>query len=224
MTTRYCKPVVALAAWAAAAAAVWPYDKPASLSAEELLDRVSARYDAVADFTASLTVVASSALGEESEQTGILYARAPDLFRVDYREPFAQTVVFDGSYMYVVTAGSKQVIRYDGGGFAELFNLSRALKRLKPDYDLALAGETGGRTYELDLRAKAADATFPRIRMWVSRDAYALTRADLDDAAGNTTSYRFSGYTFDAGVPADRFRFTPPPGAEVVDAGAAFGP
>jgi len=211
-------------AWPAFAAAAWPYDQPAGLSAEELLDKVSARYDALTDFSAELTVVASSALGETNSQSGTLYARTPNLCRVEYRDPFVQTVIFDGSDMYVVTEGSPQVIRYEGGGLAELFNLSAAFKRLKPDYDVALVGATGGHTYEMRLGAKTADALFPTIRLWVDRENYVLIRADLDDAAGNTTSYRFSGYRFDTGIPSSRFRFTPPAGVEVVDAGAAWGP
>ena len=213
-----------LAALAAAAGAVWPYDQPADVTADELLKRVSARYDAANDFRAELTVVASSALGESITQAGTLFVRQPNLFRLEYQTPTPQTVIFDGAYMYVVTPGYSQVLRYEGGGMGRLLNLARALDELQPAYDVALAGATGGGTYELHLTATTGDAFFPKIVMWVDREESVLTRADLYDAAGNTTSYRFSAYRFDVGVPAANFRYEPAPGTEVVDAGSAVGP
>jgi outer membrane lipoprotein-sorting protein len=226
MTTAFSK--IASAALLAAAlvspaGAVWPYDRPADLTAEELLSKVSARYDAATDFSASLTVVTSSPLGESLTQAGTLWARQPNLFRIEYQEPSVQTVIFDGRYMYVVNANADQVIRYEGGGMAELFNLPRALDNLKPDYDMELASETLG-TYELHLKAKTDRAYFPVIYLWVAKEGTVLKRADLRDSAGNLTSYRFDGYRFDVGVAAGRFTYRAPAGVEVVDGGGALGP
>lgn len=226
MTTacsRYVKAAVVLVAFVSAAGAVWPYDKPANLTAEELLSKVSARYDGAADFTASLTVVTSSPLGDSLTQVGTLWARQPNLFRIEYTAPAPQTVIFDGRYMYVVNADAGQVMRYEGGGMAELFNLPRALDNLKPDYDMELVSETLG-TYELHLTAKTPQAYFPVIYLWVAREGTVLKRADLRDGAGNVTSYRFADYRFDVGLAASRFTYRPPAGVEVIDGGGALGP
>ena len=212
----------ALLAYAGAAAALWPYDRPPSISASELLEKVRARYRDLGDFQAELSVVTTSALmGDAAAQSGTIFARQPDLFRVEFREPYVQTIVFDGAHMYVVTAGSNQVVRYDDAGFAELVNLPQALDRLEEDYDVALAAETAGRTYEMHLAARGPEALFPKIYLWISRDQFVITRADLFDGSGGSTSYRFSSYRFDVGLPAGRFAFQVPPGAEVVEMGGA---
>ncbi len=206
--------------WAAPAAALWPYDQPPPVSADELLAQVSARYEKAGDFRADLVVATSSALMDDaSSQSGVILARQPNLFRVEFSQPYAQTVIYDGSYMYVVTPGGDQVLRYAGAGFAELVNLPRALEGLREDYDVALAAATAGRTYELHLTAKTHQTLFPKIYLWVDREELVVSRADLYDDAGGTTSYRFSAYRFDVGLPANKFSFTPPPGAEIVDMG-----
>jgi outer membrane lipoprotein-sorting protein len=229
MTTRAV--IKAAAIWtfvanaAAPTAAVWPYDAPPSTSADELLARVSKRYEALEDFQAGVVVTTSSpSLGETSSSAGVLYARQPNLVRVEFSSPTEQTVLFDGRYMYSYAPGSPQVLRYASAGISYLANMPLALEYLSSDYDIELAAETGGRTYELRLEAKTEPTPFPEIRLWVDRERLVAARVDFYDAAGNCTSYRFSGYKFNPGLPANTFTFQLPPGAEIVDVPDAYGP
>jgi len=210
---------------AAPTAAVWPYDASPSISADELLARVTKRYKALDDFRADVVVATSSPhLGETSSSAGVLYSRQPNLVRVEFREPLEQTIVFDGEYMYVYIPGGTQVLRYAGPGLSYLADLPRALDNLSADYDVALAAETGGGTYELHLDAKREPAPFPEIRMWIDRERLVAVRADFYDAARNSTSYRFSAYEFNPGLPASLFSFDVPPGVEIVDVNEQNGP
>jgi outer membrane lipoprotein carrier protein len=221
---------VALLYWfvanaAAPTAAVWPYDTSPSISADELLARVTKRYKALEDFRAEVVVATSSPhLGETSSSAGVLYARQPNLVRVEFREPVQQTVVFDGEYMYIYAAGGTQVFRYAGPGLSYLADLPRTLDNLSTDYDVELAAETGGRAYELHLDAKREPAPFPEIRMWIDRERLVAVRADFYDAARNCTSYRFSAYKFNPGLPTSLFSFEVPPGVEIVDVNERYGP
>ncbi|MEE8639965.1 MAG: outer membrane lipoprotein carrier protein LolA [bacterium] len=210
---------------AAPTAAVWPYDKSPSISADELLARVTKRYKTMDDFRADVVVTTSSPyLGETSSSAGALYARQPNLVRVEFREPVQQTVVFDGEYMYVYAAGGTQVLRYAGPGLSYLADLPQTLDNLSTDYDVELVAETGGRTYELHLDAKREPAPFPEIRMWIDRERLVAVRVDYYDAARNCTSYRFSAYEFNPGLPASLFSFEVPPGVEIVDLNERHGP
>ncbi len=210
---------------AAPTAAVWPYDKSPSISADELLARVTKRYKALDDFRADVVVKTSSPyLSETSSSAGALYARQPNLVRVEFREPVQQTVVFDGEYMYVYAAGGTQVLRFAGPGLSYMADLPQTLDNLSTDYDVELAAETGGRTYELHLDAKREPAPFPEIRMWIDRELLVAVRADYYDAARNCTSYRFSAYEFNPGLPASLFSFEVPPGVEIVDVNERYGP
>lgn len=215
-----------LVAYAAApTAAVWPYDKSPSISAEELLTRITKRYEALDDFRADVAVTTFSPfLGETSSSTGVLYVRQPNLLRLEFSQPAGQTVVFDGEFGYAYVAGSDQVTRYAGPDTSFLVNLPQTLDDLSNDYDVTLAAETGGRTYELHLDAKTETAPFRQIRMWIDRKQLVAVRADFYDAGGNNTSYRLSGYSFNLGLPASRFSFEVPPGAEVVDVGGPYRP
>jgi outer membrane lipoprotein-sorting protein len=210
---------------AAPTAAVWPYDTSPSITADELLARVSARYKTFKDFRADVVVTTSSPfMGETSSSAGVLYAGQPNRVRVEFSSPTEQTVVFDGKYMYVYAPGATQVLRYASPGISYLANLPLALDNLSSDYDVELAAETGGRAYELHLSAQTRATPFPEIRLWIDRERLVALRSDFYDAAGNRTSYHFSGYKFNLGLPASTFTFQLPPGAEIVDVPEEYGP
>ncbi|MGD8719441.1 MAG: outer membrane lipoprotein carrier protein LolA [Candidatus Zixiibacteriota bacterium] len=204
---------------AAPSAAVWPYDEPPSVDAAELLDRITAKYEKLDDFRSDVAVVTSSAyLGETSTSRGVLYAKMPNLVRVEFDEPFEQLIVYDGDRMYAHVAGSKQVIRYRGAEVAYLADLPGALDELSEDYDVELVSETAGQVYELRLTARnGTAAAFGEIRLWVGRDDLLGRRCDFYDAAGSCTSYRLSNYRLNPGLSADLFVFKIPAGAEIVD-------
>ncbi len=228
MTKLFSKPAIAFwfVAYAAApTAAVWPYDKPPSIGAEELLRRVAKRYETLGDFRADVAVVTSSPfLDETSASAGVLYARPPNLLRVELSEPLEQTVIFDGKYTYAYAAGADQVIRYGGPGLAYLTNLPQTLEEFSAQYDITLAAETANRAYELRLNLKKEPALFRKINLWVDRTRLVPLRADFYDDAGNRTSYRFSGYRFNQNFPAGLFALELPAGAEIVDAGGQYRP
>ncbi|NIT35905.1 MAG: hypothetical protein GTN49_05310 [candidate division Zixibacteria bacterium] len=228
MTKTLSKPVIAfwLVAYAAApTAAVWPYDEPPSVSAEELLRRVAERYETLGDFRADVAVVTSSPfLDETLASAGVLYARPPNLLRVELSEPLEQTVIFDGEFTYAYAAGGNQVIRYGGPGLAYLTNLPQTLEDFSAQYDITLPAETAGRAYELRLNLKKEPALFRKINIWVDRARLVPLRADFYDDAGNRTSYRFSEYRFNQNFRARLFALELPAGAEIVDAGSQYRP
>jgi outer membrane lipoprotein-sorting protein len=189
------------------------------------LARVTARYEKLTDFRANVAIVTMSTyLGETSESSGILYARTPNLMRVELAAPVEQTVVFDGRHMYVYVAGGEQVLRYTGSDVAFLVDLPAALDSLSADYDVELAAETAGRAFELHLTAREEAAVFGEIRLWIDRQTLLALRADFHDRAGNNTSYRLSNYRLNVGLSSDLFKLDVPAGVEVVDVGGSYGP
>ncbi|HUU57624.1 MAG TPA: outer membrane lipoprotein carrier protein LolA [bacterium] len=166
----------------------------------------------------------SAYLGDTSESSGVLYARTPNLMRVEFTAPVAQTVVFDGRYMYVYVEGGDQVIRYAGSDVAYLVDLPGALESLSADYDVELVAETGALAFELHLTAREKTAPCGKIRLWVDRQKLLALRADFYDNAGNNTSYRLSDYRLNVGLSPDLFTLDVPPGVEVVDVGVSYGP
>lgn len=166
----------------------------------------------------------STYLGETSESSGVLYARTPNLMRVELAAPVEQTVVFDGRHMYVYVAGGEQVLRYAGSDVAFLVDLPAALDNLSADYDVELAAETAGRAFELHLTAREEAAVFGEIRLWIDGKTLLALRADFHDRAGNNTSYRLSNYRLNVGLSSDLFKLDVPAGVEIVDVGGSYGP
>jgi outer membrane lipoprotein-sorting protein len=166
----------------------------------------------------------SAYLGETSESSGTLYARTPNLLRIEFTSPVAQTVVFDGRYMYAYVEGGTQAFRYAGADVSYLVDLPAALDNLSEDYDVELAAETAARAYELRLTAREESAPCGKINLWVDRKTLLALRADFHDRAGNNTSYRLSDYKLNVGLSSDLFRLDIPAGVEVVDVGGSYGP
>jgi len=166
----------------------------------------------------------SAYLGETSESSGTLYARMPNLMRIEFTSPVAQTVVFDGRYMYAYAEGGAQAFRYAGSDVSYLIDLPGALDNLSRDYDVELVAETADRAYELRLTAREASTPCGKINLWIDRGTLLALRADFHDRAGNNTSYRLSGYRLNVGLSSDLFRLDVPAGVEVVDVGGSYGP
>ncbi len=203
-------------AWLAAPAATLA----AAGGAAEVLARLRAHYDTITDFSADLTVTTTSATGAAATRAGVVYVRRPNLFRVEFKTPYEQTVIYDGRHMFVITPTSNQILRYDDVAFASFVNVPAALDDLEAHYDgLVAAGGPGGEA-ELHFTARRK-SLFKEVVLWVAADGRVVTRADLRDGAGGVTSYRFSSYRFNVGVPASGFTCVIPAGVEVVDVGAA---
>lgn len=188
--------------------------------AQEILNRLRARYGEAGDFRADIVVATTNAMGATVTQTGVLFVRQPNLFRVEFASPYAQTVVYDGRYMFVVTPSSGRVLRYEGGGFASFLNMPGALDELETDYAVALKSSTGATDYVLEFTPRGK-SLFKKITLYVHPGDMIVSRADLYDCGGGLVSYKFSRYAFNVGTPASRFRYVAPEGAEVVDMGAA---
>ena len=139
----------------------------------------------------------------------------PGKFRWSYAKPFEQLIVGDGSRVWVYDKDLNQVTVREldaalGSTPAALLAGDNALER---NFNL-VAGVASNDLEYVDATPKSADTQFRSIRIGF-RDN--LPRAmTLVDAFGQTTELRFTRIDGNVAVPPDTFRFTPPPGADVV--------
>jgi outer membrane lipoprotein carrier protein len=139
----------------------------------------------------------------------------PGKFRWTYDKPFDQLIVGDGANVWVYDKDLNQVIERKldaalGSTPAALLAGDNAMDR---SFDLAEGTPGNGLEY-VDATPKSADTQFKRIRLGF-RDN--LPRAmTLIDAFGQTTELTFDAVQRNPAVPPDEFRFTPPPGADVI--------
>ena len=81
---------------------------------------------------------------------------------------------------------------------------------------LTLAPAAGGR-FTLSGQPKGQEKRVNRLTLTVTADG-TITGIEIEEADGAVTRFSFSDEVPNAPIPADEFRFTPPPGVPVVDA------
>jgi len=162
------------------------------------------------------TVVARNARAPQVSSGTFAFQR-PGKFRWSYDKPFEQLVVGDGAKVWVYDKDLNQVIVRNldaalGATPAALLAGDNALER---NFTLVDGGNADGLAW-VDATPKAAESTFTKVRIGFKG---ALPRAmELTDAFGQQTRLAFDGFEKNVNLAADLFRFTPPPGADVVQA------
>ena len=160
---------------------------------------------------------------------GEVLFKKPDLMRLEHRLPEKQTVVSDGTWLWVYRPSTNQVIqtRLDAWRKSEplakgLLDFGRSADLLKK-YAASIStvsapGADGYRAFTVTLTPKAADhaagdADFTLTLKASTKDFFPY-EASLSVGRANIRS-TFSHVRLNPELPADSFRFTPPAGADV---------
>ena len=162
------------------------------------------------------TVVARNARAPQVSSGTFAFQR-PGKFRWSYDKPFEQLVVGDGAKVWVYDKDLNQVIvrALDAALGATPAALLAGDNALERNFTLVDGGNADGLAW-VDATPKAAESTFTKVRIGFKG---ALPRAmELTDAFGQSTRLAFDSFEKNVNLAADLFRFTPPPGADVVQA------
>jgi len=151
------------------------------------------------------------------QSTGTFAFARPGKFRWHYEKPFEQLVVGDGAKIWIHDRDLNQVVvrPLDAALGATPAALLAGDNTLEKNFTLVDGGNANGLAW-VEAIPKAADSPFTKVRIGF-RDR--LPRAmDLTDAFGQQTTLVFERFDRNPPLPADLFRFVPPPGADVVSA------
>lgn len=165
-----------------------------------------------AHFSQSVTD-ANGRRGDESR--GTLALEAPRQFRWETTEPYQQTIVADGTRVWVYEPDLQQVsVRRQSTEEAHSpLTVLTDLSQLDHDFTASEAGARDGLVW-LKLTSKAKEPEFEYAELGF--DAQSLQRMLFKDQLGNTTEIRFSDWKRNPSFPAATFTFTPPKGVDVV--------
>jgi outer membrane lipoprotein carrier protein len=146
---------------------------------------------------------------------GTMQFSRPGKFRWDYLKPYEQTIVGDGIRLWIHDKDLNQVTvrkldRALGASPAALLAGSNDLER---DFTLSDSGTQGGLDW-LDAVPKSKETVFERVRMGFGKSG--LEAMELRDQFGQVTVITFADVERNPRIPAEVFRFTPPPGADVI--------
>ncbi len=191
-----------------------------ALSAKaEPVDAVAALHDFVRQTrsgSAPFTQVVTPADGTRAKNSSGRFEFArPDRFRFDYLKPYPQVVVSDGRTLWMHDPDLNQVTvrRVDKAlGVTPAALLTG--EDLTRDFTLAAQPDRDGLAW-VRATPKAADSGFQW--MTIGFKGRALAVVEILDRFGQRTKVSLEGLQANVDLPAERFRFVPPPGADVLE-------
>ena len=177
--------------------------------------------------TATFSQSVTDANGEPRDTShGTLALEAPRQFRWETKQPYEQTIVADGTRIWVYEPDLEQVsVRSQSGEEAHSpLTVLTNLGELDSQFIATESGERDGLQW-LKLVSKAKEPEFEYAELGFS--AKSLDRMVFKDPLGSTTEIRFEDWKRNPSIPADTFKFTPPKGVDVIgntDPGAEIHP
>jgi len=149
------------------------------------------------------------------QSTGTLAFSRPGKFRWEYNKPYEQTIVGDGTRLWIYDKDLNQVTarKLDRALGASPAALLAGSNEIDKSYALKSVGSEGGLDW-LEATPKTKDTAFESIRLGFGKSG--LEAMELRDQFGQMTAIKFSDLQRNGKIPAEDFTFTPPKGAAVI--------
>jgi outer membrane lipoprotein carrier protein len=156
---------------------------------------------------------------------GALRIARPGRVRFDYTEPSGKVVVGNGDAFTYFEPGDDgtagQYYRATTDVASRALGFLTGTSRLDRDFTFVIHPSTTGpaHTVCLELRPRAADPHYTRLRLYVSSveaTRGVVMQVAIEDADGNWNTFRFSNFHFNRGLADSVFTYTPPAGAREI--------
>lgn len=191
------------------------------LSLQEKAVKLQATYDSTASFAADFRQSTSMKLSRRERQgQGSLLIKKPGLMRWDYQEPDRQVIISDGEVISMYFAGAEQMIIMPAQEYLQsdvTYAFFAGTGNVLRDFDLgpAEADYCCGPPPDLRLTPKIPHPQVDYLYLWLN-EKFLISRMQIGDHYGSVTDLTFSNIRLNLPVAADRFKFTPPVGTEIV--------
>lgn len=189
------------------------------LTTSDLAQIVDRHYNSLRSLKCTF-VESYEGLGMKRTESGTLLLRKPGRMRWDYTSPPGKLFLLDGKYAWAYTRGDAQVQRISAKKVDDLRSPLRFLlghTQLEKEIDhLTMAAAPGG-LYTLSGVPKGQQNRIHRVTLTVTANGV-ITAIEIEEVDGSLTRFEFTGEEPNLPIPANAFRFTPPPGVPVVDA------
>jgi outer membrane lipoprotein carrier protein len=189
------------------------------VTAHELAARVDRHYDQLHSLKAGFREDYAG-MGMTRTETGTLFLRKPERMLWQYSAPAGKIFLLDGKYAWLYTRGDAQVQRVQSKELDDLRSPLRFLlghTQLEKELSGLKIDSAANGQYTLTGLPKGQENRVARLSLTVTADG-AITAIEVVEVGGATTRFSFTDEQTNAPIPADTFRFTPPPGVPVVDA------
>ncbi len=189
----------------------------------EIARTVDKRHNSLRSLQADFTETYRG-MGVARSESGTLWLKRPGRMRWEYREPREKLFVTDSKTAWFYLPGERQVRRAPVKKLDDLRSPLRYLlgkSRLEKEFDsLAMAeGATPAAAGNVVLRGlpRIMQDRVREVLLEVTSDGR-IVRIVIEELDDSTTEFRFRNLVENGPMSDERFRFTPPEGAEVIDA------
>jgi len=194
----------------------------AAATVPEIAARVDQRYNQLQTLQADFTETYRGA-GVSKSESGVLWLKRPGKMLWDYREPRPKVFVTDGKWAWFYVPGERQARKAAAKKLDDLRSPLRYLlgktKLEKELTGLALAAEVSPATPgNIVLRGvpKGMEDRVGSVLLEVTPEGE-IARMVINEVDGASTEYRFGNQRENLPIADQRFRFSPPPGVELIE-------
>jgi len=172
-----------------------------------------------AEFTQVVTTPAKDGqAARQKTSSGSFEFQRPGRFRFVYKKPFEQTIVADGTSLWLYDADLNQVTQRPqaqalGSTPAALLASAPDLQALRADFTLESTPAQDGLEW-VQAIPKAKDGQLQNVRVGFREGQLAVL--EILDGFGQRSSIRFANLQANPQLPASTFQFKPPAGADVL--------
>ena len=192
--------------------------------ATETARAIQQKYDRVKDFTADFThTYEGGVLKKTSKESGTVQIKKPGRMRWDYTTPEKKVFVSDGTKIYSYIPADKQVIissmpKDDQATTAVLFLTGKG--DLTRDFVVSyVAQDDAPDTWALRLDPRLKQRDYDWLIVVIDRQSMQIRSLSAADQQGGRSTFAFTHYRENVGVPDKTFEFKIPRGVDVITAG-----
>ena len=211
-----------------------PAPKPAPVAApvdpaKEVVARIQKFYESTTDLHARFEQEVASGLGVRKKASGEVWLKKPGRMRWEYQKPEKKLMVADGTALWVYEPDDEQAFRQNlsSSSLPSSVTFLWGAGRLGDEFEVTIErrgdqapggpealGVTGD--VVLKLVPKQPTAQYRHLFFVVDGQSFVVKETVVFDQQGGKNHMRFRELRLNQGVGDDKFRFTPPPGTNVI--------
>jgi len=195
-----------------------PQSAPAS--APQVAAALQAKYNQIRDFSANFTQeYESGVLKRKMTERGTVQVKKPGKMRWNYTAPEKKEFVSDGANLYLWVPADKQVTKsavpkQDEATTAVLFLVGKG--NLTRDFNVTFVPTAPSGTHGLRLEPKLPERDYDWLQLVVDQKSLQIRTLTAADRQGGQSTFIFSNFKENIGIPDSTFAFKIPRGADVV--------
>jgi outer membrane lipoprotein carrier protein len=191
-------------------------------SAQQFAAAVQANYDRIQDFSADFTQEwHSTILKRKTTESGKVQVKKPGKMRWDYVTPEKKVLVSDGSRIYWHVPADNQVTisqvpKQDEATTALLFLVGKG--NLTRDFNVSFSGAAAAGSQSLRLDPKLPERDYEWLQLVIDEKTLQIRTLVAPDRQDGQSTFHFTNFKGNIGIPDKTFNFKIPSGADVRNA------